>query len=276
MLLKSAGFLFCLASAFVADAIQLNSPTKDTVWKSGQTNTVSWDYVSTDPHRTKVVLVNMQNYPNRVYDLGTVDTSQGHLTTNIQLSSDLPHNDWQIYLNSDDQMNTGSLAQSQFFTIDGSGKSVSSGTIGGGIVSSTSSSASSTPSSSSSSSSSASSSSSSASSSASSSSSKSSSGSSSAPSSSSSAPSSSGSSSGSSSSAPSSSSVSASGSVTSAAAKTAGGDSSSGFKSSHRSTASNSKGGSSSKGSSSGAATEGIAKVAVAGCVAVAALMLMA
>ncbi|WBW75616.1 conserved fungal cell surface protein, Kre9/Knh1 family, Knh2 [Schizosaccharomyces osmophilus] len=252
MLFKSAGFLLCLASAFVAQAIQLNSPNKDTVWKPGQTNTVSWDAVSTDPHKTKVILMNMNNYPNRRYDLGTVDTSEGHLTTNIQLSSDLPHSGWQIYLDSADEMNTGSLAQSHTFTIEGSGTSLSSGGISGGIVSSTSSSASSTPASSSSASSSG---------------------------SSSSAPSSS-SSSGSSSSAPSSS-VSSSGSLTSDGAKTASGSSSSGFstKSGQSSSASNSKDGSSSShgsSSSSGAATEGMTKVAVVGCIAVAALMVMA
>ncbi|EPY50636.1 cell wall protein Pwp1 [Schizosaccharomyces cryophilus OY26] len=270
-MLFRAGFLVCLASAFVANAIQFNSPEKGTVWTSGETNTVSWTPVNTDPSKINVVLVNMHNWPNRKYNLGTVETSKEHLDTDISFSSDLPTSGWQIYLNSVDDMNTGSLAQSEEFSIKGGDQKVASNSISGGIVSSTSSStsASSTPASSSSGSS------------------GSSSGSSAA---SSSSPSSSASSSApvsSSSTVIASTSGSSTTSLTSAVAKTmsgsssgSGSGSSSGFAtSSSGSGSSNSKGNSSSSGSSSdssGVAAVGMTKLSVAACFAVAALMLLA
>ncbi|PSR97252.1 Ser-Thr-rich glycosyl-phosphatidyl-inositol-anchored membrane family-domain-containing protein [Coniella lustricola] len=70
-----------LALAAVAAALEVTSPSSNSVWTVGDSQTVTWDSVSTDQSSFNIYLSNMVNYPSTTVLLASdVSTSAGSAT----------------------------------------------------------------------------------------------------------------------------------------------------------------------------------------------------
>lgn len=64
-----------------AAALKVTYPTESDVWKTGESQTITWDTVSTDPSVVDVYLSNMASYPTTSILLASdVSASDGKLT----------------------------------------------------------------------------------------------------------------------------------------------------------------------------------------------------
>ncbi|KAL2856794.1 Ser-Thr-rich glycosyl-phosphatidyl-inositol-anchored membrane family-domain-containing protein [Aspergillus pseudodeflectus] len=115
-----------LLLAVTAGALQVTEPKKNVEIDPSSSFTVKWDSVSTDPSSFDLYLVNNAVYPPVDKKIATdVDTSDGSYTVDsISGLADGPG--YQINLFSNEEHNTGILAQSQQFNVTGSDVSSSS------------------------------------------------------------------------------------------------------------------------------------------------------
>ncbi|CEL08691.1 hypothetical protein ASPCAL11836 [Aspergillus calidoustus] len=115
-----------LLLAVTAGALQVTEPKKNVEIDPSSSFTVKWDSVSTDPSSFDLYLVNNAVYPPVDKKIATdVDTSDGSYTVDsISGLADGPG--YQINLFSNEEHNTGILAQSQQFNVTGSDDSSSS------------------------------------------------------------------------------------------------------------------------------------------------------
>ncbi|PWY72967.1 hypothetical protein BO70DRAFT_389274 [Aspergillus heteromorphus CBS 117.55] len=127
MRLSHAVSLLPLA-AFVG-ALNVTSPTKGEDVDLSKSFTVTWTSVDTDPTSFNIYLVNNAIYPSVDTKLASdVETSKGSYTIS-SVSGVTDGDGYQINLMSDSTQNTGILAQSNQFTVDGSASSSSSSTL---------------------------------------------------------------------------------------------------------------------------------------------------
>ncbi|WVF68227.1 hypothetical protein IAT40_002992 [Kwoniella sp. CBS 6097] len=135
-----------LSALALTGAITVESPDRDTIWKSGDTSqTITWKAVSTDPDSFVVQLVNQAGFltDSPVTLISNQSTGSSDIVNSATVS--YPNGNWpegtafQINFLSSDKNNAAILAQSNQFNITSGGDSSSSTS-----ASSTSSSASST------------------------------------------------------------------------------------------------------------------------------------
>ncbi|PWY91508.1 hypothetical protein BO94DRAFT_489266 [Aspergillus sclerotioniger CBS 115572] len=111
-------------AAFVG-ALEVTSPTKGEDVDLSDSFTVKWSSVSTDPSTFDLYLVNNAVYPSVEQKIASdVDTSKGSYTV-TGLSGISDGKGYQINLLSDSTQNSGILAQSQQFNVEGSSSSSS-------------------------------------------------------------------------------------------------------------------------------------------------------
>lgn len=117
-----------LLLAVTAGALKVTEPKKNVEIDPSSSFTVKWDSVNTDPTSFDLYLVNNAVYPPVDKKIATdVDTSDGSYTVDsISGLADGPG--YQINLFSNEEHNTGILAQSQQFNVTGSDDSSSSAT----------------------------------------------------------------------------------------------------------------------------------------------------
>ncbi|CAN8101218.1 unnamed protein product [Discula destructiva] len=73
--------LSILTFAATVAALKITSPTSDDVWSTGESQTVTWDHVSTDQDSFNVYLSNMASYPTTtILLLSDVSASDGSAT----------------------------------------------------------------------------------------------------------------------------------------------------------------------------------------------------
>ncbi|KAL3496145.1 Ser-Thr-rich glycosyl-phosphatidyl-inositol-anchored membrane family-domain-containing protein [Aspergillus germanicus] len=115
-----------LLLAVTAGALKVTEPKKNVEIDPSSSFTVKWDSVNTDPTSFDLYLVNNAVYPPVDKKIATdVDTSDGSYTVDsISGLADGPG--YQINLFSNEEHNTGILAQSQQFNVTGSDDSSSS------------------------------------------------------------------------------------------------------------------------------------------------------
>ncbi|KAJ0419930.1 Ser-Thr-rich glycosyl-phosphatidyl-inositol-anchored membrane family-domain-containing protein [Aspergillus carlsbadensis] len=115
-----------LLLAVTAGALKVTEPKKNVEVDPSSSFTVKWDSVSTDPSTFDLYLVNNAVYPPVDKKIATdIDTSDGSYTVDsIAGLTDGPG--YQINLFSNEEHNTGILAQSQQFNMTGSDDSSSS------------------------------------------------------------------------------------------------------------------------------------------------------
>ncbi|KAL2788047.1 Ser-Thr-rich glycosyl-phosphatidyl-inositol-anchored membrane family-domain-containing protein [Aspergillus keveii] len=115
-----------LLLAVTAGALKVTEPKKNVEIDPSSSFTVKWDSVNTDPTSFDLYLVNNAVYPPVDKKIATdVDTSDGSYTIDsISGLADGPG--YQINLFSNEEHNTGILAQSQQFNVTGSDDSSSS------------------------------------------------------------------------------------------------------------------------------------------------------
>ncbi|RDW75254.1 hypothetical protein BP6252_06396 [Coleophoma cylindrospora] len=112
----------------VAQAITVTSPTKNTLWNSDNSNTITWTSVSTDPTTVDIYLVHQASQP-QISDLlfsnvdiskGSVDVSGLQLPTGeaYQINFVKPQTTAQIYAQSE-QFNVTGTASSATSTLAG-------------------------------------------------------------------------------------------------------------------------------------------------------------
>lgn len=74
-------FLVILALASAAAALQVTSPSKSSVWTVGESQTITWDSVSTDEDTFSIYLSNQVEYPSiSTLLVSDVDSSAGSAT----------------------------------------------------------------------------------------------------------------------------------------------------------------------------------------------------
>ncbi|GKZ21930.1 hypothetical protein AbraIFM66951_007301 [Aspergillus brasiliensis] len=109
-------------AAFVG-ALEVTSPKKGEDVDLSGSFTVTWDSVSTDPSTFDLYLVNNAVYPSVEKKVASnVDTSKGSYTVS-GLSGVTDGNGYQINFLSTSTQNSGILAQSQQFTVEGGSSS---------------------------------------------------------------------------------------------------------------------------------------------------------
>ncbi|OJJ69628.1 hypothetical protein ASPBRDRAFT_45988 [Aspergillus brasiliensis CBS 101740] len=109
-------------AAFVG-ALEVTSPKKGEDVDLSSSFTVTWDSVSTDPSTFDLYLVNNAVYPSVEKKVASnVDTSKGSYTVS-GLSGVTDGNGYQINFLSTSTQNSGILAQSQQFTVEGGSSS---------------------------------------------------------------------------------------------------------------------------------------------------------
>jgi hypothetical protein len=54
----TAIFTTLVVAASLSNAVRVTSPTDDSLWQSGSSQTISWESVSTDPQQFDIQLVN--------------------------------------------------------------------------------------------------------------------------------------------------------------------------------------------------------------------------
>ncbi|RAL02186.1 GPI anchored serine-threonine rich family protein, partial [Aspergillus ibericus CBS 121593] len=112
-------------AAFVG-ALEVTSPTKGEDVDLSKSFTVKWDSVSTDPSTFDLYLVNNAVYPTVEQKIASdVDTSSGSYTVS-GLSGVSDGSGYQINLLSTSTQNSGILAQSQQFNVEGSSSATTS------------------------------------------------------------------------------------------------------------------------------------------------------
>ncbi|OCF33578.1 hypothetical protein I316_04651 [Kwoniella heveanensis BCC8398] len=135
-----------LSALALTGAITVESPDRDTIWKSGDSSqTITWKAVSTDPDSFLIQLVNQAGFltDSPVTLISNQSTGSSDITNSATVT--YPNGNWpegtafQINFMSSDKSNAAILAQSNQFNITSGGDSSSST-----AASSTSSSASST------------------------------------------------------------------------------------------------------------------------------------
>ncbi|CAK9784160.1 hypothetical protein CC85DRAFT_56539 [Cutaneotrichosporon oleaginosum] len=114
--------------AAAARAIQITSPANGTVWSAGQVQTITWDFVSTDPDRFILALQIQQ--PFSTQEVATVQTEAGSYSWTPSASS--VGTDYRInFLNVRDN---GILAQSGYFDVE-QGTAVAASSSSSAVVS---------------------------------------------------------------------------------------------------------------------------------------------
>ncbi|WVO17209.1 hypothetical protein L204_104901 [Cryptococcus depauperatus] len=120
-----------LATLVLSNAIQITSPNKDTVWKSGESQTVEWKAVNSDPDHFSIQLVNQAGFLQNSPVTLVPDQQTGDPDKTNSASVSFPDGHWpegtafQINFVSTDKNNNGILAQSNQFNITSDGKSSS-------------------------------------------------------------------------------------------------------------------------------------------------------
>ncbi|KAL3472472.1 Ser-Thr-rich glycosyl-phosphatidyl-inositol-anchored membrane family-domain-containing protein [Aspergillus californicus] len=117
-----------LPLAVSVGALSVTEPKKNAEIDPSDSFTVKWDSVSTDPTSFDLYLVNNNVYPPVDEKIASdIDTSDGSYT--VDGISDLTNGGgYQINLFSNEDLNTGILAQSQQFNVTGADSSSSSTT----------------------------------------------------------------------------------------------------------------------------------------------------
>ncbi|KAJ5631791.1 uncharacterized protein N7484_011891 [Penicillium longicatenatum] len=129
--------LSTLAMAISVGAITVTEPKEGADITSSSSLDVKWTYVNTDETSLDIYLVNQAVYPNVNKKLASdVSTSDGSYTVNV---GNIPSgHGYQISLKSDEEHNTGILAQSnQFNVTESASKSTSSSSTESSTSSST-------------------------------------------------------------------------------------------------------------------------------------------
>ncbi|KAH6612233.1 Ser-Thr-rich glycosyl-phosphatidyl-inositol-anchored membrane family-domain-containing protein [Chaetomium sp. MPI-SDFR-AT-0129] len=127
-----ASFAALLALATPLLAIQITSPTKNSVVDPSKGITIQWSTVNTDPSSAHLLLVNqVGGHTPFTKDLGEVDLSAGHITVSV---ADVPADSgYQFNFVSVEEQNTGILAQSPQFRVKASSDSSSASSSSGGV-----------------------------------------------------------------------------------------------------------------------------------------------